>query len=108
MKSVNADTLIDIIKDMTEDAIEISQEDFGTLCVCALRYCHGRRTYMPDLVQSIVKAHFKDLSDKALEVIANDEQFQASANLWGDPCDMTDWMKFYRALQEFRGGVSEW
>lgn len=104
MKSVNADTLIDIIKDMTEDAVEISQEDFGTLCVCALRYCHGRRTYMPDLVQSIVKAHFKDLSDKDLGVIANDEQFQASANLWGDPCDKTEWQKFYEALKDFRGG----
>lgn len=85
------------------EGVEISQEDFGTLCICALRYCHGRRTYMPDLVQSIVKAHFKDLSDKDLSVISRDEQYQADANLWGDPCDKDEWLKFYQALQDFRG-----
>ena len=58
--------------------IDISQEDFGTLCVCALRYCHGRRTYMPSLVQQIVMAHFKDLSDRDLKVIADDESFQSA------------------------------
>lgn len=85
------------------NVIQITQEDFGTLCICALRYCHGRRTYMPDLVQSIVRTHFEDLSDKDLKVIADDERFQSQMNLWGDPCDMTEWMKFYRALEEFRG-----
>ena len=50
--------------------IDISQEDFGTLCICALRYCHGRQTYMPSLVQEIVQNHFKDLSEKDLKIIA--------------------------------------
>lgn len=89
------------------EAIEISQEDFGTLCVCALRYCHGRRTYMPDLVQGIVKAHFKDLSDNDLSVIARDEARQIFDDLWGDSCDKEDWKKFYRALDEYRGIANE-
>lgn len=87
--------------------IDISQEDFGTLCVCALRYCHGRRTYMPTLVQEIVQSHFKDLSEKDLKVIADDERFQTEYNLWGDGCDLTAWMKFYRALEVFRGEANE-
>ena len=87
--------------------IDISQEDFGTLCVCALRYCHGRRTYMPRLVQEIVQRHFKDLSENDLKVIADDESYQTQFNLWGDGCDLTNWMTFYRALQEFRGEAEQ-
>ena len=82
--------------------IDISQEDFGTLCICALRYCHGRRTYMPSLVQQIVIAHFKDLSDRDLKVIADDERFQSHMNLFGDMCDEVDWRNFYKMLREWR------
>lgn len=82
--------------------IDISNEDFGTLCICALRYCHGRRTYMPSLVQEIVTAHFKDLDNRALTVIADDERFQRDMALWGDKCDEVDWKNFYRGLEEFR------
>ena len=28
--------------------VDIEQEDFGMLCACAIRYCQGRETYMPD------------------------------------------------------------
>ena len=84
--------------------INISQEDFGTLCICALRYCHGRRTYMPSLVQQIVIAHFRDLSDRDLKVIADDEQFQSHMNLFGDPCDKVDWENFYQMLREWQAG----
>ena len=82
--------------------IDISQEDFGTLCVCALRYCHGRQTYMPSLVQTIVIRHFKDLSDRDLKVIADDEQFQSDMNLFGDLCDKVDWKNFYQILREWQ------
>ena len=82
--------------------IEISQKDFGTLCICALRYCHGRRSYMPSLVQRIAREHFKDLSGGDLKVIAADEQYQAQFNLWGDSCDLSDWQRFYRDLDKFR------
>ena len=82
--------------------VEISNENFGTLCICALRYCYGRQTYMPGLIQDIVKAHFKDLSLKDLKVIADDEMFQREMGLWGQDCDRADWERFYSALGEFR------
>ena len=82
--------------------IDISQEDFGTLCVCALRYCHGRRTYMPRLIQEIVQRHFKDISDNDLKLIAEDERFQIDMNLFGDYCDRVDWENFYKELREYR------
>lgn len=83
--------------------IDIDQGDFGTLCICALRYCHGRRTYMPSLVQRIVMAHFKDLSERDLRVIADDEQYQSDLSLWGDLCDKADWDRFYQRLKAYRG-----
>ena len=86
----------------SEQMIDISQEDFGTLCICALRYCHGRKTYMPSLVQSIVKQHFNDLSARDIQVILNDKRFQQQMSLWGDDCDRYDWDCFYRDLEAFR------
>ena len=82
--------------------IDIDQGDLGTLCICALRYCHGRRSYMPSLVQSIVLRHFKDLSDRDLKVIAEDEQYQSDLSLWGDACDKMGWTSFYRILREWQ------
>ena len=87
--------------------IDINQEDLGVLCVCALRYCHGRRTYMPNLVQGIVKRHFADLSERDLMTIAADEKFQTDMNLWGDDCDMVGWRNFYQKLREARNERSE-
>ena len=82
--------------------IDISQEDFGTLCICALRYCHGRKTYMPSLVQGIVAEHFKDLSSSDMDIIQEDKRFQELMALWGDPCDKIDWGNFYEALERYR------
>lgn len=82
--------------------VEISQEDFGTLCICALRYCHGRQTYMPKLVQDIVTSHLVFLSDRDLRTISEDERFQGDMNLWGSECDKADWDRFYINLNCFR------
>ena len=84
--------------------VEISNEDFGILCVCALRYCHGRRTYMPSLVQGIVREHFRDLSDKDIKVLEQDRADQERWGLYGDPCDKADWQKFWEAFDEFMKG----
>lgn len=84
--------------------IDILPEDFGTLCICAIRYCHGRETYMPSLVQSICKAHLKELSDKDLAVMIDDCRFQRNMNLYGDEhIDKPDWLKWEATLLEERG-----
>ena len=75
-------------------SIELSEEQFGLLSICALRYCHGRRTYMPLLVQRIVGTHLSELSDKYIEVMMDDCQFQRRFNLYGDDCDKVDWLKW--------------
>lgn len=88
-------------------SINISKEDFGTLCFCALRYCCGRRTYMPSLVQGIVMSHFKDLDEQTLKTIAQEEEYQRRFNLWGDSCDKEDWLNFYRSLKEYMEGSEQ-
>jgi len=75
-------------------SIKISAGQFGTLAICALRYCQGRRTYMPSLVQQIVGLHLSELRDKDIAVMVEDCQFQRKMNLYGDDCDKVDWLKW--------------
>lgn len=77
----------------------ITQEDFGTLCICAIRYCHGRQTYMPELVREIITPHLKELSDKDLQVMINDCDYQKRFNLYGDErIDKPGWVKWKEIL----------
>ena len=81
--------------------IDISQEDFGTLCICAIRYCHGRQTYMPSLVRSIVRPHLSELSDKDINVMIDDCGFQERMNLYGDErIDKPNWIKWDLELRK--------
>lgn len=87
-------------KRMEKKMIDISQEDFGTLCICALRYCHGRRSYMPSLIQEIVGRHLKEFSDNTINVMVNDCQFQQDMNLYGDECNKIDWLKWEQKVKD--------
>lgn len=70
-------------------------EDFGTICVCAVRYCFGRQTYMPSLVQDFVRRNFKYLNDNELQVMVDDINFAERINQLGDErIDKPDWLKF--------------
>lgn len=81
--------------------INIDQEDFGTLCICAIRYCQGRETYMPDLVRQIIKPHFSELSDKTIGVMVDDCDFQRRMSLYGDErIDLPGWLKWEQILME--------
>lgn len=82
-----------------DNVILYNQEDFGTLCICAIRYCHGRQTYMPSLVRSIVRPHLQELSDKDLGVMIEDCDFQRSFDLYGDPrIDKQGWLDWEQEL----------
>ena len=77
----------------------INKDDFGILAICAIRYCQGRQTYMPSLVRDIVTPHLPDISDKDLAVMIDDCDFQATAQLYGDPyIDMPGWIMWRELL----------
>ena len=80
--------------------VEIDKDSFFVLCLCALRYCEGRRTYMPHWIQSIVLAH-KDCFDyNNIRTILSEEEFQEDCSLWGDDCDRKDWEDFYKEMRK--------
>lgn len=80
---------------------EINKHDFGTLAICAIRYCQGRQTYMPSLVQGIIKSHIDMVDDKDLYVMIEDCNFQERCNLYGDErIDKPGWIKWKEFLFE--------
>lgn len=75
--------------------ITISEDNFGILAICAIRYCQGRETYMPDLVRSVVKNHLDEVEDNDLAIMIADCEFQEWANLYGDEkIDKPGWLKW--------------
>lgn len=77
----------------------ISSDDFGTLAICAIRYCFGRQTYMPDLVRDIVRPHLAELSDNDLGVMIDDCYFQERTNVFGDETiDKPGWLQWRAEL----------
>ena len=79
---------------------DINQEDFGALCVCALRYCQGRQTYMPGLIREIVEKHLSELPDRDIVVMKNDCDSQRRFNLYGEEkIDKPGWKKKKKILE---------
>lgn len=83
--------------------LKIDQTDFGTLCICAIRYCQGRQTYMPDLVREIIQPHLSELADRELGVMLDDCGFQERMHLWGDErIDKPGWLEWKKTLEAER------
>lgn len=76
--------------------------DFGATLICAVRYCLGRETYMPDLVTSWIKGHCGgELPKGTLEVMLRDvvEQGRGGPKAYGMDCDYRTWMAFKAWLE---------
>lgn len=79
--------------------IQISDEDFGTLAIGAIRYCIGRQSYMPSLVQSIIIPHLSELSDKDLGVMIQDcMDLSRNGNFGSEIIDKPKWVDFRTKL----------
>lgn len=79
--------------------IEIDKENFATLCICAIRYCHGRKTYMPRLVMDIIGQHLLELSDKDIRVMYNDCRFMNPVDYGDEIIDKPDWLLWEKTLK---------
>ncbi len=79
--------------------IKINPTDFATLAICAIRYCQGRQTYMPDLVRSIVRPHLSEIADRDIKVMLDDCDYQETFKLYGDErIDKPGWLKWRQEL----------
>ena len=80
--------------------IEIGKSDFATLCICAIRYCHGRRTYMSRLVVDIVGQHLAELSDRDIKVMYDDCRFMNPSDYGDEVIDKPNWLLWEKKLKE--------
>ena len=75
----------------------ICNEDFGSILICAIRYCLGRRTYMPSTITTFITPMIDRLDKKTLFVMQRD--ISESKN-YGDPnIDEPHWRQFLNDLQ---------
>lgn len=77
--------------------VDPASSDFGALCTCAIRYCIGRRTYMPSLIIDYLTPLIPKLETRTLVVIATD--IRGATNL-GDDCDAAAWNRFLSTVDE--------
>ena len=86
-------------EDDYEQALDHTNDDFGAVCNCAVRYCLGRRSYMPSLVCRYIISLLPELTDKTLDCFERDiaERKRTGFN-FGDSCDYETWDAFYKAV----------
>lgn len=79
-----------------------NDNDFNAVLICAVRYCLGRRTYMPSLVTEWIMHNMHgQLPKKDLNIMLDDIESQRGMGL-GDPCDVQTWNRFEEWLLDER------
>lgn len=73
-------------------------KDFGFVCICAVRYCLGRRIYAPGTVMGFIKTFLPALDDKTLYVMARD--IAEADNLGDAEIDAPMWAEFLGEIRE--------
>lgn len=68
--------------------LNLSDDDFGAVINCSIRYCIGRRTYMPGVVCGYVKPLLPYLNDRTICCMERDIR---EAPSYGDECDVVTW-----------------
>lgn len=87
------------MKKVNQSLVDVESDDFGTICLCAVRYAIGRETYMPTLVQSFIRPLLPYISYNSLYVIARDvrewgDKSGYGVKAYGMDFDYQDWMRF--------------
>ena len=73
--------------------IEIhNEDDCGAVCLCAVRYCIGRQTYMPGLVMDFIRPLLPKLDSKTLFVMERD--IAKADDLGNADIDEPMWVEF--------------
>lgn len=86
------------VVDDTKVILDTEDDEFTCLIMSAIRYCLGRRTYMPSYITGYIKPLLPYVSDKLLYLLERDirEQGKYGDDAYGDPLiDKPTWMGFY-------------
>ena len=76
-----------------KDTHELPKEDLRTLLICSFRYALGRQTYMPTLVQQLIKKNKDSLNTSDFFQIADEIDRMQDKDLGAD-FDARDWRFF--------------
>jgi hypothetical protein len=80
--------------------IDPTNDDFGAVLNCAIRYSLGRQTYMPHLVMDFIRPLLPQLSDRTLWCMARDIREAETYGGCGSPViDEPKWMKFLEDVE---------
>lgn len=89
----------DLRSDAPKGMVDPASDDFGAVCNCAVRYCLGRRSYMPSLVCRYIISLLPELTDKTLDCFERDIAERKRTGFdFGDSCDYETWDAFYKAV----------
>ena len=89
----------DLKSDTPKLMIDPSVDRFGAVCNCAVRYCLGRRSYMPSLVCGYLTPLLPELDDNTLACFERDiAERKRDGFSFGDACDYETWEQFYKAV----------
>ena len=82
---------LDSFGEIMEPGSKMFTDDLGAVLNCAVRYCIGRRTYMPKLVMDVIRPLLPALTEKTLWCFEWDIE---GADNYGADYDEEEWMQF--------------
>ncbi len=89
----------DLKSDVPKGMVDPTNDEFGAVCNCAVRYCLGRRSYMPSLVCRYIISLLPELTEKTLDCFERDIAERKRTGFdFGDSCDYETWDAFYKAV----------
>ena len=89
----------DLKSDVPKGMVDPTNDDFGTVCNCAVRYCLGRQSYMPSLVCGYIAPLLPKLTDRTLDCFERDIAERKRTRLYfGDSFGYNTWDAFYKAV----------
>lgn len=89
----------DLKPDTPKCMVDPTNDDLGAVCNCAVRYCLGRRSYMPSLICGYITPLMPELTDKTLDCFERDIAERKRTGFdFGDSWDYETWDVFYKAV----------
>lgn len=88
----------DLKDDALKGMVDPTNDDFGAVCNCAVRYCLGRRSYMISLVCGYITPLLPELTDTTLGCFERDIAERKRTGFFGDSYDYETWGAFYKAV----------
>jgi hypothetical protein len=82
----------------SNDTVMFNKDELEVLMVCSLRYCQGRKTYMPNWVRDIIRPHLKELSTNTIAIMKNDCESQTQFG--DDKFDKPGWEHWEKEVTE--------